>query len=268
MLQPIKRRIKKLILKINNYFMKHKLLILIVSILSSQFIYGQTQGELTVSTSTSSAGGNYSPRNIVAIWIEDDAGNFVKTLLAYANNRKTHLNTWQATTAAAGTEYNTVDAITGATKSSHATRTCVWNGEDYNASLMPDGEYKLWMELTDKNNTGNFSSFQFTKGESLVNLNPSNVPSFSEISIIWEPTSLSITNNIDNKKPIIFPNPSNGIFNIDLQNIEYVEVANLNGEIILKSKESTIDLSNEANGVYLIKIKSSIGISSHKFIKR
>jgi nitronate monooxygenase len=57
---------------------------------------------------------------VVAIWVEDNQGNFVKTLLAYAQNRKTHLNTWEASTTAAGIPFNTVDAITGATKTSHS----------------------------------------------------------------------------------------------------------------------------------------------------
>jgi hypothetical protein len=54
----------------------------------------QTTGDLVVTTTTTSeAGGNYAPRNIVAIWIENDQGEFVKTLLAFAQNRKSHLNT-------------------------------------------------------------------------------------------------------------------------------------------------------------------------------
>ena len=64
-------------------------------------VLAQTPGELTVSVATSETGGNYAPKNIIAIWIEDDGGNFVKTLLAYAQNRRTHLNNWQATTAVA-----------------------------------------------------------------------------------------------------------------------------------------------------------------------
>ena len=36
-------------------------------------VYSQTERELSVTVTTSTAGGNYSPRNIIAIWIEDDA---------------------------------------------------------------------------------------------------------------------------------------------------------------------------------------------------
>jgi hypothetical protein len=137
--------------------MKKSILTSVIILLTVSWINAQTDGVLNVTATTSSAGGNYAPKNIVAIWIEDDQGNFVKTLLAYAQNRKTHLNTWEASTTAAGSPFNTVDAITGATKTSHGTRTCSWNATDINGAIMPDGTYKVWFELTDKNSTGNFS---------------------------------------------------------------------------------------------------------------
>ncbi len=108
--------------------MKAKLSILFLACLYAGIISAQTNGTLAVSVTTSSAGGNYAPRNIVAIWIEDSSGKFVKTLLAYANSRKNHLETWKTSTTTAGSAYNTTDAISGATQTSHATRTCSWNG--------------------------------------------------------------------------------------------------------------------------------------------
>ncbi len=111
------------------FFIKSIFCILIIFI-SHITLYSQTSGELTVAVTTSKAGGNYAPRNIVAIWIENSAGIFIKSLLVYGDKRKTHLNNWQASTSAAGSEYNRVDAITGATKSSHGTRNCTWDGTD------------------------------------------------------------------------------------------------------------------------------------------
>jgi hypothetical protein len=160
----------------------------ILIIVSTVFMLNaQTQGELSVSVSTSEAGGKYSPRNVIAIWIENEQGNFIKTLLVYANKRKTHLNNWQASTAAVGSEYNKIDAISGATKSSHTTRNCSWDGTDYTGLIVADGKYYIRMELTDKNATGNNSSFLFTKGMSPNVQTPSNKPSFSSLSINWIP---------------------------------------------------------------------------------
>jgi len=65
--------------------MARKICILLLICLSANWIIAQTNGTLAVSVTTSSTGGNYAPRNIVAIWVEDNSGKFVKTLLAYAN---------------------------------------------------------------------------------------------------------------------------------------------------------------------------------------
>jgi len=234
--------------------MKRIILSLVLIVLISSFLEAQTTGELTVTVTTSETGGNYAPRNIVAIWIEDDQGNFIKTLMAYAQNRRTHLNTWQATTNAAGTEYNTTDAITGATRSSHNTRSCSWDGTDYNGFDVADGLYFVWMELTDKNATGNYSSFQFIKGEDDQSLSPEDVPSFASISIIWDAVIASVFSQNDIPDIIIYPNPTKGIFTIKGENVKEVEIRTISGELISKSNSSIVDISTAKPGFYLITI--------------
>lgn len=236
--------------------MKNIYLSFILFLFSGLILNAQTDGELSVSVATGETGGNYAPRNIVAIWVEDDGGNFVKTLLAYAQTRKTHLNTWQASTAAAGSEYNTIDAITGATRSSHATRVCNWDGTDFNGNLLADGIYHVWMELTDKNATGNFSSFSFTKSNIAEILSPVNVPSFGSISISWEPSDPTNISEIGNKEILIYPNPGSGIFTISGNAPREMEVKNISGKLILKTTNQTIDISDQPNGVYFLVVKS------------
>lgn len=239
-----------------------QLFILIIGICVS----AQSPGELTVSASTSETGGNYAPRNILAIWVADDEGNFVKTLLAYANNRKTHLNTWQATTTAAGSAYNTVDAITGATKTSHATRNCTWDGTNVSGDLVQDGPYHLWMELTDKNSTGNFSSFAFTKGPSIDQQTPSNKPSFSSIEINWTP--VVSTNDVEETvSVIIYPNPGKGIYSIQGEDVQEVFVRSITGRLIHFSGSQQIDIRDQNTGIYIAYIKTGNGIVIRNFIK-
>ena len=119
--------------------MRRRLSVIFFVCLFSSLLSAQTNGTLSVSVTTSSTGGSYAPRNILAIWIEDNSGKFVKTLLAYADKRKQHLNTWETSTTTAGSVYNSIDAITGATQSSHGTRVCSWNGTDYNKNAVADG---------------------------------------------------------------------------------------------------------------------------------
>jgi hypothetical protein len=137
---------------------------------------------LFVSVATSTAGGNYTPRNVVAIWVENSAGTFVKTLTVYAQAREYDLTHWSASSGG-----NKVDAITGATQNSFGTIKANWNGTDTSGKVVADGTYKVCMELTDKSSTGNFSSFQFTKGTATATLTPANVQSFSSISLKWIP---------------------------------------------------------------------------------
>lgn len=188
--------------------MRRNLLILLLSFFCIAQIHAQTNETLAVSVTTSSTGGNYAPRNILAIWIEDSSGKFVKTLLAYANTRITHLNTWQASSLAAGKEFDKTDAISGATQSSHATRTCQWNGTDYAGKLMADSDYKVRMELADKNATGNVASFTFTKGATAQKLTPASVSSFSSVTLNWSTTVTAIDPELTNSNTIVvYPNP-------------------------------------------------------------
>lgn len=231
-------------------------------------IFAQTAGKLDVSVTTSSTGGNYAPRNIVAIWIEDASGNFVKTLLAYADKRIQHLNTWEAATNLKGTMYNRTDAITGATQSNHGTRKCAWDGTDYNKNLVVDGKYFVCMELTDKNSTGNHTKFEFVKGADNI-VAPQNSPSFSSISVSWEKSGTVKVNDIKLEDNIqIFPNPANHVFHVKGNDITGIEILNLSGTLIFKNTSlSRIDLSNYKNGIYLARIKTDSGMVVKKIVK-
>jgi len=245
-----------------------RLVFFMVLVISGIQLSGQTTGKLNVSLVTSSTGGNYAPRNIVAIWIEDASGNFVKTILAYADKRIQHLNTWETATNLKGSMYNHTDAITGATQSSHGTRTCSWNGTDYNTNPVVDGKYYVCMELTDKNGTGNFSKFEFKKGAN-NSLTPQNAPSFSSINIMWEATGTVDVKEIELEESIqIFPNPTKNIFFIRGDNITEIEILNMSGALILKNNSTTrIDMSNFKNGIYLVRIKEGNRTIVKKLVK-
>jgi hypothetical protein len=248
--------------------MGRKLWILFLVCLSANWGFAQTNGTLAVSVITSSTGGNYAPRNVVAIWIEDNSGKFVKTLLAYAHTRKTHLNTWEASTTASGSAFNVTDAISGATQNSHGTLACQWNSKDYTGKLMADGDYKVRMELTDKNGTGNVASFTFTKGPNAQKLSPANVPSFSSISLNW---TTSVTGNnpelTTSNTFIVYPNPGSGQFTVIGENIIGLEVKDLSGKTICKSKTPIIDLTDKPKGIYLVSIWTGKETVVRKIIK-
>lgn len=137
-------------------------------------------GTLSFSVLTKSLDGRYAPRNIGAIWITDSAGNWVKTLAVWARTREKYLMDFVATGA------NRVDAITSATISSHVTHQVSWNSTDVNGNIVPDGEYKVVMELTDSNAKGATASVPFTKSATPVQLLPGDASNFVQMSLSYQ----------------------------------------------------------------------------------
>ena len=71
----------------------------------------------------------------------------------------------------------------------------------------------------------------------------------------------------------LYPNPTNGVFNVKIENIEnsVIEVVNTLGKTILiqnvNKNISNIDLSNQPNGVYFVKVVSGDLIEVERIIK-
>jgi hypothetical protein len=240
----------------------NRLLLLLITLLFSLGMFAQTTGQMSFTVTTSNAGGSYAPKNIVAVWITDNSDNFVKTIFAYTGAWKTHLNTWQA-----ASNYNVADASTGATYTSHTTRSYTWNGKNTSGTIVPDGTYKLWIELTDKNATGRYTSISFVKGASSQSLNPANVPSFSSMSLSWTPDLTAVSENSKQADYSVFPNPTTGIFTISGDAIQSVEILNITGNSIKKQKDSNCDISDLPAGVYFVKIKHQGGSVTRKLFK-
>ena len=118
---------------------------------------------LTATFTTTPAGGTYAPKNVVAVWIEDSGGTFVKTIGRWAAVRQSNLVAW---TTAAGA--NDVDAVSGATRANHnGTLSVTWDLKTKAGVIVPDGTYTIRMELTDRDTnvttTNNQGTFTFVK---------------------------------------------------------------------------------------------------------
>lgn len=142
---------------------------------------------LTVNVTTASAGGRYSPRNIGAIWVADQSGNFVRSLEVWAKQRASHLTLWNSATSKAGTPGNRVDIVSEATMSTHVAHTASWDCEDFNHKTVPDGTYQVYFEMTDDNKTGPNLSVQFVKGSSPMTASPADSNNFKTIHLSFTP---------------------------------------------------------------------------------
>lgn len=121
-------------------------------------------GTLTLSFDTTPVGGAYAPRNIVAVWIEDAGGQFVRTIGRWAGRRRSHLVSWVVAAGSAD-----VDAVAGATRRDHSQRlTLTWNVTDRSGQVVPAGIYRIRMELADGNSSipaqNHQGTFGFEKG--------------------------------------------------------------------------------------------------------
>jgi len=69
---------------------------------------------------------------------------------------------------------------------------------------------------------------------------------------------------------IIYPNPTNGLVNIEIQNqtIQNIKVYNTQGRLIKETSESLFDLSEYSNGMYFIIAQTEKGIYSQKLLKQ
>ena len=69
---------------------------------------------------------------------------------------------------------------------------------------------------------------------------------------------------------LIYPNPTNGLVDIEIQNqtIQNIKVFDLRGQLIKETAESQFDLSNFSDGTYFIRVKTETGFYSYKLIKK
>jgi len=118
-------------------------------------------GTLSIEFTTQKTDGQFSPRHLLAVWVTTENNNFIKTLSINAQNQEfiNFLEEWNSSS-----DGNKTDAITGATLQSHQKQILEWNCTDINGDTIPDGIYKVWIEMTEENAKGPNYSFTFTKG--------------------------------------------------------------------------------------------------------
>ena len=121
----------------------------------------------------------------LAIWVEFE-DDFVKTRKAMANQRKQYLYTWRA-----ASNYNVVDAITGATLNSHQTHTVSWDCTDLEGEVVTDGHYVVWAEFTEKHGQGPLMTVEFTKSTEAITINPSDEDHFINMGLIYTPEEVA-----------------------------------------------------------------------------
>jgi uncharacterized protein DUF2271 len=149
-----------------------------------------TECNLTLNFTTATYRGQFSPKYINAVWVMNSQNQFMKTLEVYAAARIIHLTNWNAQARA-----NKVDAVSGATIRHDDTRynphtKSHWDCRDVSGNIVPNGEYKVFMELTEDDSAFSFGlrpsklfSFSFQKGAGPQTVTPPDQPTFKSITL-------------------------------------------------------------------------------------
>jgi len=258
----------------------------------------QTDGTMNFNFTTVQQG--TKSKQVNAVWIENAAGTFIKTNLLYVSSGTSdHLPQFSIKSGASGTASNgnggvedattgnTINAITGATRTSSTSPLAwgaylvSWDGKTGATTpvLVADGSYKVWVEMAwnDNPDAHDFinTGFSFTKGASISTTNPATAGPLSAMTITWTPTALSLE-SLYKGKMAIYPNPSNGIINVQYNDIPVskIDVVNILGQVVKSVKvnatntetSKSVDMSGEANGVYIVNVSTDETSSSYKVV--
>ncbi len=156
-----------------------------LSLAAAATVLGATDGSVEFTATTKPTTGDYAPRHVMAIWVTDSKGACVRTLEVYGQKYSKHLKTWARQSKASG-----VDAVTGATLKTHRTHTVTWDCRDAKGAPVPDGEYQVHVELTERNGQGPVTPpghMTFTKGPQAATVTPKELPFLTQISLKYSP---------------------------------------------------------------------------------
>jgi hypothetical protein len=246
-------------------FLKEVLLVVLFCGISA-LVNAQTAGTLNVSFGTSAPNGTWGTKHVLAVWLENTANPsvFIKTKAKYGNEDD-HLTSWTAKSAK-----SLVDAVTGSTLSAYNTISVVWNGTNTAGTVVPDGTYKVFVEMgwgSNKTNDHAVASFTFTKGTTAQHVTPAGTTNYTNPVIDWTPlaTLVDAKENFDNE--CVYPNPTTGIININFSRElkgASLKVVNAEGKTLISEPAvnipvgpKLIDLSQYRNGLYFISIQSA-----------
>jgi len=192
-----------------------KTIITIFVTLFSAALLGQgTPGTVDVSVTTTPNGKDYSPKHVLAIWIEDGAGDFVKTLKLNGDKRKKYLYTWNIKSSG-----NTTDDSTGATIKTHAKHDVSWNCTNTSGGVVDDGAYAVQVEYTSEHAQGPITSIAFNKAGDEVTFQPADEAYFIDMDLVYTPeVVIGINKNTISYDLSVYPNPVGEQVNIKMLN--------------------------------------------------
>lgn len=252
------------------------LVILALASISVVMMGQNTPGSMELSVTTVSNNAGFSPKHILAIWVEDGSGNFVKTLKLRADKRKQYLYSWND--ASGG---NTTDATTGATLSSHGTHSVTWNCTGTDGSVVTDGSYSVKVEYTSEHKQGPLTTIEFTKAADAVSFTPANETYFTDMDLVFNPESATgVRESVQTYQLNAYPVPAHDHLRIDLnlatENVVNIAVFSADMKLVKQIYTGNLSAGNHdftwnlagktVPGTYILLIKGDNLLSARRII--
>lgn len=138
------------------------------------------------------------------------------------------------------------------------------NGSDYNVIGWADGD------ATSYDDNDMHAPLYYYQVRA-VNTMPGNVLCWSDpamsIDLIHDYVTATVTGIEEiNSNVSIYPNPTKGIVNIDVEGLKGVIVMNALGQIVLETVDNQIDLSQFGTGLFLLRIATENGVSIQRIV--
>lgn len=131
-------------------------------------------------TTTAPGTQKYSPKHVLAVWVENEKGEFVKTLGRWAGKRKKDLKQWYAV------DGSDTDGVTGATNKDYGTQMVKWNMKDRLGAEVADGKYTIRFELSTKKEF-NRTSIEFEKNADPIDKTIAEQDGYKDITVSLKP---------------------------------------------------------------------------------
>lgn len=208
-----------------------------------------TGGEVTFNFTTLPNGATFSPRHVLAVWVEDETGNFVKSLKVQAEKRKQYLYTWNSKSSG-----NVTDAVTGATLTSHESHQVVWNRTNSSGLVVADGNYRMVVEYTSEHAQGPMLAVDFIIGATDLSLTPPDETYFTAISLTYQAvTCPTVTGTISS--PSCHGN-TDGAIHLEIQ------VTDPPYTILWSTGDTTLNLEGLGAGTYEVTVSGQSGCAT------
>jgi protein subunit release factor A len=85
---------------------------------------------------------------------------------------------------------------------------------------------------------------------------------------VWKEDPAAISEIANSISVNVFPNPTSGLITIETNDlIEEIVLMSANGQMITRTTEKTVDLTNLPSGVYFLNIETDNGVITKKILK-